>query len=81
MRNDTEVQNDARNLLMGVAPERQPELSVLWKKYTPRFNIVADTGPDGTFVFDAGCYHDVRINNRAMRTFWLAPFIAWGAIE
>ena len=77
MRNDTEVQNVVRNLFIGVAPERQPELSDLWKKYTPRFNILADTGPDGNFVFDAGAYRDVRINNRAMRTFWLASFIAW----
>ena len=33
--------------------------------------------PDGLFVLDAGAYRDVRFNNRVMRAFWLASFIAW----
>ena len=77
MRNDAEVQNAARDLFVGVAPERRSELFELWKKYSLRFNVLTDAGPDGFFVFDAGAYRDVRFNNRAMRAFWLASFIAW----
>ena len=77
MRNDADVQNAVRNLFIGVVPERKSELFKLWKKYDLRFNILTNAGPDGLFVFDAGIYRDVRFNNRAMRAFWLASFVAW----
>lgn len=77
MRNDAEVQNAVQYLFEGVAPERNNELTILWRQYTPRFNILTDAGPDGLFVLDAGAYRDVRFNHRAMRAFWLASFIAW----
>lgn len=77
MRNDPEVQETVKNLFHSVAPERAQELSELWGKYEPRFNVLADTGPDGPFVCDAGAYRDVRFTNRAMRVFWLASYIAW----
>ena len=77
MRNDTEVQYAVRKLFVGVVPERKSELLKLWNKYQLRFNVLTNAGPDGHFVFDAGAYRDVRFNNRAMRAFWLASFIAW----
>lgn len=76
-RSDEEVQNAARMLFLGVAPERRDELEGLWEQYQPRFNLVLDAGPDVSFVLDAGRYRDVRFNHRAMRAFWLASFVAW----
>ena len=76
-RNDEEVQTAAMNLFVGVAPERNAELSGLWQRYTPRFNFIMDNGPDGAFVMEAGLYREVRFNDRAMRAFWLAAFIGW----
>ena len=76
-RNDEEVQTAAMNLFVGVAPERNAELSDLWQRYTPRFNFIMDNGPDGAFVMEAGLYREVRFNDRAMRAFWLAAFIGW----
>lgn len=75
--NDESVQEAARNLFCGVAPERTAELEMLWKTYRPRFNLLLDDGPDGRFVMDAGAYRDVRFNHRSLRAFWLAAFIAW----
>ena len=77
MRNDEQIQQAARNLFKGVVPERQEELKALWKQYSPRFNILMDTGPDGLFVMDAGAYCDVRFNHRALRAFWFGSLIAW----
>lgn len=77
MRNDEQIQSAARSLFEGVLPERQEELRALWSQYSPRFNILMDTGPDGLFVMDAGAYRDVRFNHRALRVFWLGAFIAW----
>jgi hypothetical protein len=38
-RDDQAVQDAARNLFEGIAPERDAELKALWTKYRPRFNI------------------------------------------
>lgn len=81
IRNDSKIQVAAQNILVGVAPERSQELSEFWGKYSPRFNLLTDTNPEGTFILDAGCYRDVRFNHRAMRAFWLASFIAWEGFE
>ena len=81
VKNDAEVQKAAQNLFEGVAPERRAELTGLWKRYTPRFNLLTDAGPDGLFVLDAGLFREVRFNHRAMRAFWLAAFIAWEGYE
>ena len=77
MRKDAEVQNAVRNLFLGAAPERQSELSELWKRYTPQFNFLTNSDSDSLYLMDAGAYCIVRFNNRATRAFWLASFIAW----
>lgn len=76
-RNDREVQDAAKNLFLGVAPERETELAELWQRFNPRFNILPDDGPEGQFVMDAGAFRDVRFNHRALRAFWVAAFAAW----
>ena len=76
-RNDEEVQQVARSLFVGVAPERSQELEEFWHRYTPRFNFIEDNGPDGAFVMCAGAYREVYFDLRVMRAFWLAAFIAW----
>ena len=81
VRSDAEVQKAAQNLFEGVVPERHHELSALWARYSPRFNLLTDAGPDGLFVLDAGLYREVRFNHRAMRAFWLAAYIAWEGYE
>lgn len=76
-RNDVEVQVAAKNMFMGVAPERAAELEAMWAEYGLRFNVLPDDGREGKFVMDAGCYRDVRFNHRVMRAFWVASFAAW----
>lgn len=64
-------------LFKGLAPERHLELEALWNQHEPKFRVMADTGPDGVFVLDAGMWNQVRFNHRAMRLFWLSSFVAW----
>lgn len=75
------VQQAAKALFLGVAPERQAELESLWSRYGPSFELLADNGRDGRFVLEAGLFKFVRFNHRAMRAFWLASFIAWAGYE
>jgi hypothetical protein len=77
VRRDEVVQEAARELFLGVAPERRAELERLWKQYGPLFEFHTDNGPAGFFVLDAGQFRLIRFNHRAMRAFWLASFIAW----
>jgi len=77
MRNDADVQDAARALFLGCAPERHEELEKLWAKFGPEFQVHDDNHPDGPFLFDAGAYKYVRFNHRAMQLFWLGAFIAW----
>ena len=72
-RNNSEVQKAVKDLFMGVAPERQSELTQLWEQYQIRFNILQND----SFVMEAGAYRDVNFNNRALRAFWVAAFAAW----
>lgn len=76
-RRDTDVQEAVRNLLTGVAPERDAELQTFLDQFSLRFNLLPDSGRDGTFVMDAGGYRDVRFNHRVLRAFWVATFAAW----
>lgn len=71
------VQNAIKNLFIGIAPEKDAVLRKLWEDYSPRFNIMEDSGDDGFFVMEAGGYRDVRFNQRALRVFWFATFVAW----
>lgn len=80
-RSDEAVQDAARALFLGVAPERRAELESLWSRYGPCFEMLSDNGRDGLFVLDAGLFKFVRFNHRAMRAFWLASFIAWEGYE
>ncbi|MBE3640675.1 phage exclusion protein Lit family protein [Mangrovicoccus algicola] len=75
--NDQAVQQAARNLFLGCAPERKAELENFWKKYHPEFQLMDDAGSEGTFALEAGLFRIVRFNHLAMRAFWLASFIAW----
>jgi hypothetical protein len=77
VRNDDQVQTGVQALFEGVVPEKNAELKDLWKKYSPRFNVLEDVTRDGRFIMDAGAYREVRFNHRALRAFWLAAFIAW----
>src|ERR1700728_655723 len=71
------LQTVVKDLFLGVVPERSQELNEMWNTYQPQFEILADSGPDGTFVMDAGAYCLVRFNHRILRVFWLACFAAW----
>jgi hypothetical protein len=77
MRKDGQVQNVAKALLLGCAPERQAELESLWLQLSPEFQLHKDNHPDGQFIFDAGAYRQLRFNGRATRLFWLGAYIAW----
>jgi hypothetical protein len=76
-RTDSDVQAAVKNLFLGAAPEREQELSNFWSGHQMRFNLLPDTGPDGSFVMDAGAYRDVRFNHRVLRAFWVSVFAGW----
>jgi len=76
-RNDHEVQEAVRHLLLGVAPERSTELQSFMETYPLRFNFLPDDGRDGKFVMEAGNYREVHFNHRVLRAFWVATFAAW----
>jgi hypothetical protein len=75
--NSTYLQTVVRGLLVGVVPERTDELTEMWNTYGPQFEVLEDSGPDGTFVMDAGAYCRIRFNHRILRVFWLSCFAAW----
>lgn len=76
-----DLQQVARNLLLGAIPERAGELQVLWDAYGPEFQLVEDDHPDGPIILDAGIYKFVRFNHRMMRLFWLAGHALWEGFE
>jgi Peptidase U49 len=80
-RNDAEVQNAAKQLFLGCAPEREDELMKLWGDLAPEFQVHVDNHREGYFLVDAGLYKFVRFNHRALRVFWLGSFIAWEAFR
>jgi hypothetical protein len=80
-RSDSQVQLAAKNIFIGIAPERKEELDHLWEKYHPRFNVLSDMSKDGKIIFDAGLYRDIRFNHRMMRAFWVASFAFWEALS
>lgn len=81
MRNDSVVQDAAKALFLGCAPERKSDLDELWRTLRPEFQVHEDNHADGDFIFDAGAYRYVRFNPRAMRLFWLGAFILWEAFR
>lgn len=74
---DESIQQVARQLFEGVAPERHAELEEYWNRYQPCFNLLFDTSAEGTLIIGAGAYRYIQFNHRIMRGFWLAGFIAW----
>lgn len=77
IRNDPEVQEAAKQVILGCAPERQADLEALWRDLNPEFQVHDDNHSDGPFIFDAGQFRYVRFNPRATRLFWLGAYIAW----
>jgi hypothetical protein len=71
------LQTVVRDLFVGVVPERADELNEMWNTYGPRFELLEDSGPDGTLVMEAGAYCLIRFNHRILRVFWLSCFAAW----
>jgi hypothetical protein len=72
-----QLRQAVHKMLMAVAPERTVELQRYWTEFSPQFNILADDGPDGPVVLDAGGYVNIRFNHRIMRLFWLSSFALW----
>lgn len=77
IRNDDQIQESAKNLLLGCAPEHRAELEKIWNDCDLRFHLVGDRHEGCEIIFDAGCYRDVRFNHRVVRAFWIAAFAAW----
>lgn len=77
IRSDDQIQESAKNLLFGCAPERRPQLEKIWIDCDLRFHIFGDRHEGCEIIFDAGCYRDVRFNHRVVRAFWIAAFAAW----
>jgi len=71
LRADQQVQNAARQRLLGAAPERTVELTAMWADFDPVFHLMRDLHSDGRLILDAGGYRYVRFNHRIMRAFWI----------
>ena len=72
------MQEVARRMFMGIAPEREDDLNRLWNAYTPKFEILAEVIGQNKFVMqtrtDSGV---VEFSGHAQRAFWLGVFMAW----
>lgn len=77
LRSDTAVQEAARQLFTGCAPERASDLADMWQELQPLFQLTDDISPDGRIIMDAGAYRHVRFNHRVLRAFWIAGYAAW----
>lgn len=77
MRDEDAIQNAAKTLFLGCAPERQNELDALWSTLAPKFQMVGDVHDGDRVIMDAGAYRYVRFNHRILRAFWIGAFAAW----
>jgi hypothetical protein len=77
LRSDTMVQEAAKQLFVGSAPERANDLADMWLDLEPLFQLTDDVHTDGRIIMDAGAYRYVRFNHRALRAFWIAGYAAW----
>ncbi|RAZ89056.1 hypothetical protein DPM33_18945 [Mesorhizobium hawassense] len=77
IRDDDDVQQAARNVLMGCAPERKTALDDMWQELNPKFQLAPDLHQGERIIMDAGAYRYVRFNHRVMRAFWIAGYAAW----
>lgn len=76
MNSDSGLQESVRKLFVGLAPERQGELTTLWELYSPQFHLVSKTVRDRDFVLET--WHCmILLDVRTLRAFWLGAFIAW----
>lgn len=82
---EEQIQEAAKTLFIGAAPERSDALDELWSgnnlKFTLLSNLVS-VRADGQlieekFIIRGGTYREVQFNHRAMRAFWVASFAAW----
>jgi hypothetical protein len=79
VREDDSIQDAARNVLMGGAPERKTALDEIWRELDPKFRLAPDVHEGERIIMDAGAYRYVRFNHRIMRAFWIAGYAAWEA--
>lgn len=66
-----------KNILLGIAPEREEKLMEIWSIYEPEIYLADDTNDQdqASFVMEGGLFKFVRFNHRTMRLFWIAAFI------
>lgn len=77
VRDDKMVQEAAKQLFFGSAPERAADLSLMWLELEPVFQLAPDEHQGDRIIFDAGLYRFVRFNHRVLRAFWIAGYAAW----
>ena len=75
---NVDMQEVARDMFMGIAPERRDDLDRLWRTHLPKFRLLAETAGQNRFVMqtwiDSGV---VEFSGQAQRAFWLGVFAAW----
>ena len=64
-------------LLKGAIPEKQDELTKLWKKYAPDIEISKDTAG---ITLNAN-KHRIKFDFKTLEVFWLIGFSSWKSIE
>ncbi|CAN7170593.1 phage exclusion protein Lit family protein [Variovorax paradoxus] len=75
-RSDAEIQQAAKALFLGLAPERKGELERLWDYYQLQFCLFTD---DEGVMLEGGAYRYVHFSQRALRVIWVSAFAAWEA--
>jgi hypothetical protein len=77
VRDDHSVQTAVRDLFIGSAPERELDLTGMWKELDLIFQLTPDIHEGDRIIMDAGAYRYVRFNHRVLRAFWIAGYVAW----
>lgn len=64
-------------LLLGAAPERQRDISMLWANYDPTFHIAAD-GPGARLSANSA---RIVFDHKTMAVYWLLSYACWRVLE
>ncbi|MDR7098947.1 hypothetical protein J2X04_001294 [Lysobacter niabensis] len=65
------------DLLRGAAPERADEISALWRRYRPEFEVV----PDRAGITMNANKHRIQFDLKTLEVLWLIGFCGWKSIE
>lgn len=69
---DNDANEEVKNLILGVVPERKEEFLELWNRYSPNPRIVDD---NNGFRLEAGAYGIIQFEHKSLAQIWLFAYI------